>query len=133
MDNNSHLQSSRAPLTRLMRWLFVFLGLICVVLAYIGILLPGVPAIPFILLAAFFFLRSSEKLHAWMLRRKLLAKLLNKASGEKTSAGFKLFVISQLWVSITVACFLFIHGVIPIAITIVCGIGASFLTYRLMK
>jgi len=133
MEEEPRTDTEKSPLSKTVKALYVLLGLACVVLAYIGILLPGVPAIPFILLAAFFFLRSSDKLYAWMLRRRILGKLLRKAHGEKRSVGFIVFVISQLWVSIIVACYLFIHGPIAISVTAVCGIGASVLTYRLMK
>ncbi|SEO10134.1 hypothetical protein SAMN04490248_101350 [Salinihabitans flavidus] len=50
-----------------MRWLWGFLGLLCILLAVIGIVLPLLPTVPFLLLAAFFFARSSERLHNWLI------------------------------------------------------------------
>ncbi len=50
-----------------MRYLWAGLGLICVVLGLIGAVLPLVPTVPFMLLAAFFFARSSERMHNWLL------------------------------------------------------------------
>jgi len=38
-----------------MRFLWAALGLICVALAIIGVALPLLPTVPFLLLAAFFF------------------------------------------------------------------------------
>jgi uncharacterized protein len=50
-----------------MRFLWAALGLICVALAIIGVVLPLLPTVPFLLLAAFFFARSSSRLHSWLL------------------------------------------------------------------
>lgn len=46
---------------------FVILGLLSVVLGALGIFLPLLPTVPFILLAVFCFARSSEKLHSWLI------------------------------------------------------------------
>ena len=50
-----------------MRALWLCLGLICVGLGLIGIIVPLLPTVPFMLLAAFCFARSSERLHNWLL------------------------------------------------------------------
>ncbi|SFL78352.1 YbaN family protein [Shimia aestuarii] len=50
-----------------MRVVWLLLGLICVALAIVGVVLPLLPTVPFLLLAAFCFARSSERLHYWLL------------------------------------------------------------------
>ena len=50
---------------------FLFLGL-----AIVGVLLPVVPATPFLLLAAWFFARSSEKWHQRLLRSELFGPII---------------------------------------------------------
>lgn len=50
---------------------FIILGCIGVVLGAIGAVLPMLPAFPFLLLAAFSFGKSSEKLHTWFIGTKL--------------------------------------------------------------
>ncbi|MGH1446642.1 MAG: YbaN family protein [Cognatishimia sp.] len=50
-----------------MRYIWLIGGLLSVALGAIGIILPLLPTVPFLLLAAFCFARSSEFLHNWML------------------------------------------------------------------
>lgn len=55
-----------------MRVFWFIFGLISLALGLIGVLLPLVPTIPFLLLAAFAFSQSSERLHDWLLNHPRL-------------------------------------------------------------
>ncbi|MBQ8503311.1 MAG: YbaN family protein [Clostridia bacterium] len=50
---------------------FIVLGCIGVGLGAVGAVVPMIPAFPFLLLAAYSFARSSEKLHTWFINTKL--------------------------------------------------------------
>jgi uncharacterized membrane protein YbaN (DUF454 family) len=53
------------------RILWLVLGLASLALAVIGIVLPLLPTVPFLLLAAFFFARSSARLYDWLIAHPL--------------------------------------------------------------
>ena len=50
---------------------YIILGCVGVGLGAVGAVVPMLPAFPFLLLAAFSFARSSEKLHNWFVNTKL--------------------------------------------------------------
>lgn len=56
---------------KMKRILWIVLGCIGVGLGAIGAVLPLLPAFPFLLLAAFSFAKSSERLHTWFVNTKL--------------------------------------------------------------
>ena len=59
-----------------MQYLWAGLGLLCVALAMIGIALPLLPTVPFLLLAAFFFARSSDRLHNWLITHRVFGPMI---------------------------------------------------------
>jgi uncharacterized membrane protein YbaN (DUF454 family) len=62
---------------RLLKLLFVVLGLITFGLGTAGIFLPVLPTTPLYLAAAFFFARSSTRFHQWFLNTRLYKKHLD--------------------------------------------------------
>ena len=59
------------------RGLYLIVGLLSLLLGVIGIVVPLLPTVPFILLAAFCFARSSERLHQWLMTHPWFAEALN--------------------------------------------------------
>lgn len=53
-----------------MRWFWFALGLLSVALGVVGIVLPLLPTVPFMILAAFCFARSSERMHNWLMQHE---------------------------------------------------------------
>ena len=52
------------------RWLWWLLAYASLGLGLVGIVLPGLPTVPFVLLAAFAAARGSQRLHAWLLAHR---------------------------------------------------------------
>ena len=53
------------------RYLYIILGCFGVGMGAVGAVVPLLPAFPFLLLAAYSFARSSEKLHTWFIHTRL--------------------------------------------------------------
>lgn len=56
---------------KLKKILYIILGCIGLGLGAVGAVVPMLPAFPFLLLAAFCFARSSQKLHTWFINTRL--------------------------------------------------------------
>ena len=52
--------------TPLRRGLWMALGFLCVALGLVGVVVPGLPTTPFLLLAAACFYRSSQRFYDWL-------------------------------------------------------------------
>ncbi len=59
----------------ILRGLFFVLGFICLGLIPLSYL-PGIPTFDLVILAAFFFSMSSERMHSWMLNHRVFGKMI---------------------------------------------------------
>ncbi len=63
-------------MSRLIRWSSLILAHVFLGLAIIGVVLPGLPTVPFLLLTAWFAARGSERLHRWLYAHPRFGALL---------------------------------------------------------
>lgn len=82
-------------------------GIISTVLGVIGIFLPILPTTPFLLLASFCFLKSSNRLYEKLLNHKILGKYIHDYVKYKSvSLKSKIIAIVMIWISMGISMFL---------------------------
>ena len=83
--------------------LFIILGCVGLALGAVGAVLPLLPAFPFLLLAAYSFARSSERLHKWFTGTKLYKNNLEsflKGKGMTKKTKIRIMVTVTLLMSV---------------------------------
>lgn len=79
--------------------LYIMIGCISLGLGIIGVILPILPTVPFVLLAAFCFARSCERLNGWFKNTKLYREN-NIKSGMTKQAKVRIMCLVTLLMSI---------------------------------
>tara|TARA_B100000945_G_scaffold275465_1_gene239452 strand:- start:821 stop:1240 length:420 start_codon:yes stop_codon:yes gene_type:complete len=99
MNSQKDNTTSKLNKNKLVRLLFVFIGSIFVGLAVIGIFLPGLPTTPFLILAAYFYIRSSNKLYNWLINNKILGVYIRGyLSGKGMPLRAKIISLILMWI-----------------------------------
>ncbi|MDH3260239.1 MAG: YbaN family protein [Acidimicrobiia bacterium] len=88
---------------RWLRGLYMSLGFLTLGLGIIGTVLPGIPTTMPIILAAFFFSKSSQRFDDWMLNHKLFGPLVRDwRAGVGFSARAKAIAITAIAITFTI-------------------------------
>ena len=83
---------------KIKRLLWIILGFIGLGIGAVGVVLPMLPAFPFLLLAAFSFDKSSERLHKWFIGTKLYK---NNLESYVKGQGMTLYTKIKVMVTVT--------------------------------
>ncbi|MCZ2328007.1 YbaN family protein [Bartonella sp. F02] len=108
---------------RPLRIFYSILGWIMIVLGIIGVALPVMPTVPFLLIASWCFARSSPRFHHWLHNHRIFGPPLKRWEENRViplfvkiltvvsmASGFLLFVVfahPALWLCVLVAIVLF--------------------------
>lgn len=107
----------------LVKILLVTGGTLSLVIGAIGIVVPGLPTTAFLLLAAWLYLKSSDRLYRKLLSNKYLGPYIREFQKNKgMTKRNKVHAIGTMWVMITLSCVFFIESLTVILFVIGLGI-----------
>jgi uncharacterized membrane protein YbaN (DUF454 family) len=75
-DNDVVVENRPEYVTGLWRRIYIAAGWASVGMAVVGAIMPGIPTVPFVVLAAYFFVRSSPEAHAWLRQSRWFGSIL---------------------------------------------------------
>ena len=102
--------------------LLIVSGSISLGVGIIGIFVPGLPTTSFLLITAFLWARSSEKLYNKLIENKYVGPyIVNFQKHKGMTLEAKIYSISMMWLMIGLSTWLFIHN--PIVDYIVIAVG----------
>ena len=92
----------------ILRYLYILIGGMAVLLGIIGVVVPGLPTTPFVLLASWCFYKSSPRLQAWLLQ-SFLGKYIRdyKEKGGLTTRK-RVYIIALMATMVSVSIIFFI-------------------------
>jgi uncharacterized membrane protein YbaN (DUF454 family) len=127
MQPSKQPQASTSKKQQVKKALLVSAGTICLSLGVIGIVLPILPTTPFLLLAAACYLRSSERLHKWLLNNRWCGEYIkNYQQGKGVPLKTKIAALTILWVAIMYSTFFIVHEILIAQIVLlVVAVGVS--------
>jgi len=100
-ENKSKEKKSKYLLIRI---IFICLGSIFVGIGAIGVLVPGLPTTPFMILAAAFYIRSSDKLYNWLIKNRIFGRHIKSIrEGKGIPLRVKIFAQAMMILFITLA------------------------------
>ena len=100
-------------------------------LGIVGIFLPVLPTTPFLILAAFLFAKSSDRLHYWILHNRLFGRYIkNYVSGKGMAPAAKIVVILLLWATISLSAFIAVSALWLriVLLAVAAGVSVHILT-----
>ena len=104
--------SDKLSRSRVLRVIYTALGLLFLVLGFVGVGVLGIPTFDFVLLAAFFFAMGNERLHAWVLSHRLFGPMIRDyRAGRGFTRRMKIIGVVAVTVSFTLTISLAVRNV----------------------
>jgi uncharacterized membrane protein YbaN (DUF454 family) len=118
----------RKSRSRLLRGVYLFLGLIC--LAFIPLsVLPGIPTFDFVILAAFFFSMSSDRLYGWLINHPVYGKMIKSYRSGGLTTRMKWVAAIAITASLAFSAFVLVDNTVLRIILAAVGVFALWFVF----
>jgi uncharacterized membrane protein YbaN (DUF454 family) len=97
-----HPVATRKPRSRVLRGIYFAIGLICLAFVPLSVL-PGIPTFDFVILAAFFFSMSSDRLYGWLVNHPVYGKMIRGYRSGGLTVRMKWMAVAAITLSIGVS------------------------------
>lgn len=92
------------PLTPIRKGIYITVGTLCLLLGFIGIVVPVLPTTPFWLATAYLYIRSSAKLYERIMQIPIVGRTIrNFQEYRAISRRVKIISTSTLWATILIS------------------------------
>jgi uncharacterized protein len=107
MEKPTQQNSASKSKQKIVKMLFLVVGTVSLLLGAVGIFLPILPTTPFLLLSAACYLRSSNRMHKWLLNNRWFGDYIrNYQEGRGIPFKTKIITLVFLWTTIIYSAFI---------------------------
>ncbi len=118
--------------SKVKRVIYLIIGTVALVLGALGLFLPVLPTTPFVILAAACYLRSSKRMHAWILKSRLFGETIeNFQEGRGLKRDTKIRALVLMWATISISAFFFVDKLIFRGAMFIVAAGVTVYLLRL--
>lgn len=103
-----------------MKFLFLLCGFLALGMGFFGVVLPLLPSFPFLVMSAFCFMKSSERLHHWLIHTEMYQKIVVPFKDEKRMTMKNKGIVMMIITFLMCFGFVMMHKVVVGRIVLVC-------------
>ena len=118
--------------SRLVRALLWIAGSVSLLLGLIGVVLPGLPTTPFILLAAACYAKASPRLHRWLLNHRWFGPMLRDwESDHRLTQRTKIIAVVSMLLMVSISIWSFRGRLAIQLVLLITGAVGAFVVLRI--